>query len=234
MPREVDHYKVLGVPRDADMDAVKLAYRKAALDYHPDNYDGDPEEAETKLRELIVAYKSVARELNPSSWSTAAPVGRTFTPQDFAREGSAAVWQPTLEARKTAPGTGTPAFRLSRDHGEATRNETRIFVTWWIAAIILGILVGGAAATYRAWTLGPERLTLGDIALSVLVGELIYAGLAVATFVLIVLTRQVVHLTLRLAQMGWRFLPGRTADRELPRSSSGRELPGESNPEEPA
>ena len=97
MPREVDHYKVLGVPRDADMDAVKLAYRKAALDYHPDNYDGDPEEAEKKLRELIVAYKSVARELNPSSWSTAAPVGRTFTPQDFAREGSAAVWQPTLE-----------------------------------------------------------------------------------------------------------------------------------------
>jgi len=232
MPREVDHYKVLGVPRDADMDAVKLAYRKAALDCHPDNYSGDPDEAEQKLRELIVAYKCIARELDPSSWSTAAPVGRTFTPQDFAREGSAAVWQPTLDSDRKDRGVGTPSIRLSREHGEATRNETRIFVSFWVLAIVLGILVGGAAACYRAYTLGSDSLTFTDIVVSVLVGELIYAGLAVGTFILIVLTRKVVRLTLRLAQMGWRFLPGRAPGRELPRSSSGRELPADSSPEE--
>ena len=31
-----DYYKVLGVPRDADAAAIKKAYRKAALQLHPD------------------------------------------------------------------------------------------------------------------------------------------------------------------------------------------------------
>jgi DnaJ-class molecular chaperone len=34
--RAKDHYQVLGVPRDADKDAIKAAYKKLALRYHPD------------------------------------------------------------------------------------------------------------------------------------------------------------------------------------------------------
>ena len=36
-----DFYEVLGVPRDADADAVKSAYRKAAMKSHPDRNPGD-------------------------------------------------------------------------------------------------------------------------------------------------------------------------------------------------
>jgi len=226
MSRVVDHYKVLGVSRDASIEEVKLAYRRAAISFHPDNYGGDPVEAERKLRDLIQAYKAIARELEPSAWSAASSEGHTFTPQDFAREGYAAFWQPRLEARKgRARRSAAPALVLSDAGAHAGRNETRIFVALWVVAIVLGIVVGCAAAFYRAWSLGPEQLGFGDIALSVLIGEAIYVALAVGAYVLILLTRRVVRFTLRLAHQGWRFLPGRAKDRELPGPSCERELP---------
>ena len=50
-----DYYEVLGVPRDADQDAIRRAYRKLAREYHPDlNSD---EEAEERFKELGEAYE---------------------------------------------------------------------------------------------------------------------------------------------------------------------------------
>jgi curved DNA-binding protein len=50
-----DYYEVLGVPRDADQDAIRRAYRKLARQYHPDlNADSD---AEDRFKELGEAYE---------------------------------------------------------------------------------------------------------------------------------------------------------------------------------
>src|ERR1700691_5446698 len=50
-----DYYQVLGVPRDADQDAIRRAYRKLARKYHPDlNSDSD---AEDRFKELGEAYE---------------------------------------------------------------------------------------------------------------------------------------------------------------------------------
>ena len=50
-----DYYAVLGVPRDADQDAIRRAYRKLAREYHPDlNSDSD---AEDRFKELGEAYE---------------------------------------------------------------------------------------------------------------------------------------------------------------------------------
>ena len=54
MPR--DYYEVLGVARDADEKAVKKAYRKAAMKYHPDRNPDDPS-AEDKFKEAAEAYE---------------------------------------------------------------------------------------------------------------------------------------------------------------------------------
>ncbi|MFO8015457.1 MAG: DnaJ C-terminal domain-containing protein [Phycisphaerae bacterium] len=51
-----DYYTVLGVPRDADQDAVKKAYRRLARQYHPDLNPNDPE-AERKFKEIGEAYE---------------------------------------------------------------------------------------------------------------------------------------------------------------------------------
>lgn len=39
----MDYYNILGVPRDADQDTIKKAYRKLAMQHHPDK-GGDPNE----------------------------------------------------------------------------------------------------------------------------------------------------------------------------------------------
>lgn len=51
-----DYYEILGVPRDADQETIKKAYRKLALQYHPDRNNGSPESAE-KFREATEAYE---------------------------------------------------------------------------------------------------------------------------------------------------------------------------------
>ena len=50
-----DYYEVLGVPRDADEQTLKAAYRKLALQYHPDRNPGN-HEAEEKFKEAAEAY----------------------------------------------------------------------------------------------------------------------------------------------------------------------------------
>lgn len=50
-----DYYETLDVPRDADEDAIRRAYRKRARQYHPDlNSDSDAEE---RFKELGEAYE---------------------------------------------------------------------------------------------------------------------------------------------------------------------------------
>ncbi|KAJ3062512.1 hypothetical protein HDU98_001601, partial [Podochytrium sp. JEL0797] len=55
-----DYYKILGCPRDADESAIKKAYRKMALIYHPDKQAALPEEeratCDSKFKEVAEAY----------------------------------------------------------------------------------------------------------------------------------------------------------------------------------
>ena len=51
-----DYFKVLGVERSADADAIKRAFRKLARQYHPDVNPGDAT-AEAKFKEVSEAYE---------------------------------------------------------------------------------------------------------------------------------------------------------------------------------
>ncbi|HLH68091.1 MAG TPA: DnaJ C-terminal domain-containing protein [Candidatus Dormibacteraeota bacterium] len=50
-----DYYEVLGVPRTADEQQIKAAFRRLAMRYHPDRNPGDPSAAE-RFKEINEAY----------------------------------------------------------------------------------------------------------------------------------------------------------------------------------
>ncbi|KAF9577049.1 hypothetical protein BGW38_007997, partial [Lunasporangiospora selenospora] len=57
--QQKDYYKILGVPRSATEREIKKAFRKQALQWHPDTYRGDlaPDQVEKKMASLNEAYE---------------------------------------------------------------------------------------------------------------------------------------------------------------------------------
>jgi len=62
-----DYYEILGVGRDANEQTLKSAYRKIALQYHPDRNPGD-HEAENKFKEAAEAYSVLSDSQKRASY----------------------------------------------------------------------------------------------------------------------------------------------------------------------
>ena len=53
---DMSYYLVLGVPRDADADTIRRAFRVLARRYHPDAGEGSSAE---RFREILTAYETL-------------------------------------------------------------------------------------------------------------------------------------------------------------------------------
>ena len=51
-----DYYQILGLARNATADQIKKAYRKLAMQYHPDRNPGKEEWANEKFKEINEAF----------------------------------------------------------------------------------------------------------------------------------------------------------------------------------
>jgi DnaJ-class molecular chaperone len=54
---KTDYYDILGVSKNASTDEIKKAYRKQALEWHPDRHKDDKEAAEKRFKEINEAYQ---------------------------------------------------------------------------------------------------------------------------------------------------------------------------------
>lgn len=80
----MDYYNILGVPRDASQEDIKRAYRKLAMQHHPDK-GGDV----TKFQEITNAYETLSdtdkrfQYDNPTARQNPFPGGFGFNQQAF-------------------------------------------------------------------------------------------------------------------------------------------------------
>jgi len=83
-----DYYEVLGLGRDADDQQIKSAYRKLALQYHPDR-NPDSADAEEKFKEAAEAYSVLSDGQKRAAYDRYGHaglqgVGQGFDPNTFA------------------------------------------------------------------------------------------------------------------------------------------------------
>ena len=84
-----DFYQVLGVPRNATEDAIKKAYRRLAMKYHPDR-NPDDKEAEERFKEAKEAYEVLTDAQKRAAYDqygragldAARGAGQGFSPSD--------------------------------------------------------------------------------------------------------------------------------------------------------
>ncbi|KAL2509449.1 DnaJ protein P58IPK-like protein [Forsythia ovata] len=62
LSKRKDYYKILGVSKTAPMSEIKRAYKKLALQWHPDKNADNRAEAEAKFQEIAAAYEILGDE----------------------------------------------------------------------------------------------------------------------------------------------------------------------------
>jgi molecular chaperone DnaJ len=82
-----DYYEVLGIQKGASKDDIKKAYRKLAIQYHPDKNPGN-KEAEEKFKEATEAYEILSDDQKKAAYDQfgfAGVEGMAGNAQDFSQ-----------------------------------------------------------------------------------------------------------------------------------------------------
>jgi curved DNA-binding protein len=135
-----DYYEILGVPRNASDEEIKKAYRRLAMQYHPDRNPGREKWANEKFKEINEAYAVLG---NPEKRRQYDQFGTVGAPGDIF---SSATTRTTFE----------DLLREFRGAGLGFDFLDEIF----------GELLKGRGATFRVFTTGPGGVrygTIGDI-----------------------------------------------------------------------
>ncbi|MDG6994820.1 MAG: molecular chaperone DnaJ [Nitrososphaerota archaeon] len=80
-----DYYEVLGVPKDATKDQIKISYRKLAMQYHPDRNKSAG--AEERFKEISEAYAVLSDDAKRAQYDRFGHEGiqGRYTPEDIFR-----------------------------------------------------------------------------------------------------------------------------------------------------
>ncbi len=201
---EDDPYELLGVARDADFVDVKLAYRRAALKYHPDNHGGRDPQALHRFKQVTRAYRTIRATFGPFAAGCAVPrAGQTLTPADFAAGWTR--WRPGRRQEAAAARCEAPAGELfTQKCWYPTVNEPRLFLWFWALGVALGVVALLCVAAFAAGPQPGETVQAGDLVQLLVIPIGIYVAVVAVTLGALVSSRTIIWLGLKLAE---RLLP---------------------------
>src|SRR3989338_7072976 len=78
MAAKSDYYDILGVSKGASAEEIKKAYRKQALEWHPDRHKDDKEAAEKRFKEINEAYQVLSDPQKRSQYDQFGSAGQSF------------------------------------------------------------------------------------------------------------------------------------------------------------
>ena len=92
MATKTDYYDILGVSKNSSADEIKKAYRKQALEWHPDSHRGsDKAAAEKRFKEINEAYQVLSDPSKKSQYdqfgTAGGPTGNPFSGSQGGRSG---------------------------------------------------------------------------------------------------------------------------------------------------
>jgi molecular chaperone DnaJ len=171
-----DYYEILGVARDAGLEQIKKAYRRKAVQYHPDKNPGD-KVAEERFKELSAAYAVLAdaekrREYDAAlaggqAWQAspgAAGGGEAWSVEDFLRQFGdifGSDFGPSFHRERSAarPGLDAEATLAVDFRTAALGGKVRISLQGEVACPSCGGSGARGAATACSVCRGSGRLT---------------------------------------------------------------------------
>ncbi|MCJ7805342.1 DnaJ domain-containing protein [Patescibacteria group bacterium] len=100
MAAKSDYYDILGVTKNASAEELKKAYRKQALEWHPDRHKDEKEVAEKRFKEINEAYQVLSDSQKRSAYDQ-------FGHQAFTPGGGFAGANPFAQSGRAGPFTYT-------------------------------------------------------------------------------------------------------------------------------
>ena len=93
-----DYYKILGVPKNVDIEEIRKVYRKLAIKYHPDKNPENPE-AESNFKDLSEAYNVLKNPIKRDTYDKdTGGLERKFEHRKpFQQEGFSQPWDDMFE-----------------------------------------------------------------------------------------------------------------------------------------
>jgi len=214
----VTPYDILGVSPEASLEEIRLAYRKGALRYHPDNYQHSPIEAEEKFRTLAKAYKAALRAHLPKYRGNDG--SEPYSPADFARMDTK--WHSCRSSDRYIPRNADKwptSNDVRRTRSIPTVDENRIFVRFWAAATVIGVAVAISVGMFGLFGNVEDGMELPEVLATETTALLIVAAIIAGSIYGIILTRKTIWLTLQFGVRLLPFIPNIRKSKQLPQNA---------------
>lgn len=164
-----DYYKILGVRQGASEDEIRKAYRRKAMEFHPDRNHSDG--AAGMFIRITEAYE----------YLTSHPHGRNITEEEVRKNYQAWVDYRQAEARKRAEAyarSSYSAFKKSPIYqSTSTIDGTMVFLGLALAVTVISMTIFGYSYRMKIAT-GPKEEPSLSLALVTLIIGVFYLGIS--------------------------------------------------------